>query len=227
MISKYSFVAAAVIMATLPVQAQEEQGPLIDGYIGGTTDLRDRGVSLSDRDIAALASVGAFFENGFYLGLDASTVDTASGADGRFELFTGYSFDRNGYTYDVSVELDTFHGDSSQFFPEFKASVSRDFGLAFTRAGIAYAPGGRWLNPGNDSVYSFADLEVPVPNMPSFTVIGHVGRDFRSNTSNLWDWSAGVSAFVGDIEFSLSYEDSSLDDRRGSGRVIFGARFYF
>lgn len=214
-------------MVASPVEAQDEWSLSLDGYVGVTSDYRDRGLSLSDRDFAAVASVGAFFDNGFYTGVDAGNVDTPNGGDARLEFFAGYSLDTGGYVYDFSVELDSIHGDGSQYYPEFKASISRDFGLAFTRAGVAYAPDGRWSNPNNQSVYGFADLEIPVPNMPALTIIGHVGRDFRSDIQNLWDWSAGLSAFVGDAELSVSYEKSSFDGRIGSGRVIVGARLYF
>ncbi len=207
--------------------AQDEWSLSLDGYVGVTSDYRDRGLSLSDRDFAAVGSIGAFFENGFYTGVDAGTVDTANGGDARLEFFAGYSVDTGSYVYDFSVELDSIHGDSSQYYPEFKASVSRDFGLAFTRAGLAYAPGGRWANPNNQSFYSFADLEIPVPNMPALTIIGHVGRDFRNDIENLWDWSVGLSAFLGDAELNVSYEKSSFDGRIGSGRIIVGARMYF
>ena len=207
--------------------AQDEWSLSLDGYVGLTSDYRDRGVSLSDRDFAAVASVGAFFDNGFYVGVDAGTVDTLNGGDARIETFAGYTIDTGSYIYDFSVELDSIHGDGSQYYPEFKASMSRDFGLAFTRAGVAYAPGGRWTNPNNQSFYSFADLEIPVPNMPALTIVGHVGRDFRSDVENLWDWSVGLSAFVGDAELTVTYDKSTFDGRIGSGRVIFGARMYF
>lgn len=199
----------------------------IDGYIGGLTDYRDRGLSLTDGGLAVVASIGAFHDNGFYGGFDAAKINTFTGGNFRTELFAGYSLDRGDYVYDFSVELDTIYGDTSQYYPEFKATISRDFGIAFTRAGAAYAPGGRWSNPQSQSFYTFADLEIPVPTLPSLTVIGHVGRDFRSDVRNLWDWSIGLSVFVGDVELSLSYDDSSLDQRPGNGSVIFGTRFYF
>lgn len=224
-----SFLAAPLfaVVVTLNASAQDSGGFSIDGYVGGTTDYRDRGLSLSDRDVAVVGSVGAFHDSGFYFGLDAGTADTFNGGEARVEFFTGYSLDAGDYVYDFSFELDSIHGDSSQYYPEFKTSVSRDFGLAFVRAGASYAPDGRWNNPQNDSFYTFADLEIPVPTLPSLTVIGRVGHDFRGGIENLWDWSLGLSVFAGDAELSLSYQESSLNDRSAKGRVIFGARWYF
>ncbi len=217
---------APLVFSSGPLLAQDSDFS-IDGYVGGATDYRDRGLSLSDADIAPMASIGVFHDSGFYFGLDAAKIDTDRGGNFRTELFGGYSLDRGDYVYDFSVEVDTIYGDTSQYYPEFKASISRDFGIAFTRVGAAYAPGGRWSNPQNQSFYTFADLELPVPTLPALTVVTHVGRDFRNDIGNLWDWSVGLSAFVGDIELSLSYDDSSLRARQGKGSVIFGMRYYF
>lgn len=219
-------VASLIVFSGGALQAQDSDFS-IDGYIGGTTDYRDRGLSLSDADIVPMGSIGAFHDSGFYFGLDVAKIDTDRGGNFRTEFFAGYSLDQGDYVYDLSVEVDTIYGDTSQYYPEFKASVSRDFGIAFTRVGAAYAPGGRWSNPQNQSFYTFADLELPVPTLPALTVVTHLGHDFRSDIGNLWDWSAGLSAFVGDIELSLTYDDSSIRDRSGKGSVIFGMRYYF
>lgn len=224
----WAIILMSIMLSGGALYAQDTDSNIsIDGYIGGVSDYRDRGLSLTDGDIAVAASIGAFHDNGFYAGLDMAKISTLDGGNFRTELFAGYSLDRGDYVYNFSVELDTIYGDTSQYYPEFKTSISRDFGIAFTRAGAAYAPGGRWSNPQNQSFYTFADLEVPVPTLPAITVIGHIGRDFRSDVSNLWDWSVGLSVFVGDVELSLSYDDSSLDQRAGNGSVIFGTRFYF
>lgn len=219
-----AFVCCTCAMSA-SVTAQDEWS--IDGYVGGVSDYRDRGVSISDKDFAAVASLGAFHESGFYLGVDAGTVDALIGADARTEFFAGYSIDAGDYVYDFSVELDSILGDNSQFYPEAKFSVSRDFGIAYTRLGAAFAPEGRWTNPQNDSFYLFANMEVPVPTLPSITVVSHVGRDMRGGLNDVWDWSVGLSAFVGDIEFTAGYENSSLRDRAANGRLLFGARLYF
>ena len=93
--------------------------------------------------------------------------------------------------------------------------------------GAAYAPGGRWSSPQSQSFYTYADLELPVPTLPALTVVSRVGRDFRSDIGNLWDWSVGLSLFVGDVELSLSYDKSSFNQQAGDGKVIFGTRLYF
>jgi len=199
----------------------------IDGYVGLTSDYRDRGLSLSDKGVAVFGSLAVFHKNGLYGGLDAALIDDGRGGDKKTEFFAGYSLDAGDYIYDFSVELDGIHGDTSDYYSEFKVSIARDFGLAFIRSGIGYAPDGRWNTPEVDSVYGYVDLEIPVPTLPDFTLISHIGYDARDKRSNLWDWSVGLSAFVESIEFNLRYENSSLDQRIGTGAVVLGTKLYF
>ncbi|NVJ99224.1 MAG: hypothetical protein HWE25_13800 [Alphaproteobacteria bacterium] len=226
---KQVFIGSFALCAfAMPAAAQDDGGLAIDGYVGVVSDFRDRGLSLSDKDPAVVASVGAFADSGFYGGVVGAYFDGTVGADTKLEFYGGYQIDKGDYIYDFSVELDTYHGEgSSDLFPEFKASVARDFGLAFVRAGAAYAPDGRWNLPDNDSLYIFTDLEVPVPTMPELTLIGRIGHDFRQDRSNLWDWGIGLSAFINQVEVSLMYENSSLDHSAGDGRLVLGARLYF
>lgn len=218
--------AVAVVMAPSAL-AQDGGGIAVDGYLGLLSDFRDRGLSLSDKDPSLVASLGLFSDSGFYGGVMGAIVDDGVGGDAKAEFYAGYQMDRGDYIYDFSVELDSIHGNDSRFYPEFKATMARDFGLAFIRTGVSFAPDGRWSAPDSDSVHVFTDLEVPVPTMPEFTLIGRIGRDFLSGQSNRWDWGLGVSAFIDQVEISLMYEDSSVDSRAGNGTVVLGARFYF
>ncbi len=199
-----------------------------DGFAGASTDYRDRGLRLSDGDVSAFASLAAFHETGFYVGVDGASIKDGFGNDARTEFYAGYSWDTGSYIYDVSVELEGIHGKGSEYFPEIKASIARDFGLAYIKGGMAYATKGRWSTPGVDSFYNYVDLELPIPMVSALTLLTHVGYDFRQDKSNLWDWSVGVSAFVGDnFEVSLSYASSSLDQTIGKDGFVLGAKIYF
>jgi len=233
MIKKY--IAATVISLfgggaffTGTAQAQDDDPAWsVEGYVGLYTDYRDRGLALSDFDPTVAGSLGVFHKSGFYGGIDAAIIDDGRGGDTKTEFYLGYSIDKGDYIYDFSVELDGIHGDTSNYYSEFKASVARDFGIAFIRGGMAYAPEGRWNTPDVDSFYTYADLELPVPTIPELTFISHFGYDARSSRSNLWDWSVGVSAFIETFEVSLTFEDSSLDQNIGNGRFILSTKFYF
>lgn len=211
-------------------QAQDDDVPLIEvsGYIGGVTDYRDRGLSLSDQDPTVVGSVAFTHKSGFYAGTKAALIDDQFGRDVQAEFFAGYQYDAGDFVYDFSAELDSFFGDGeNQYFPEFKASVSRDFGLIYVRSGFAYAPEGRWNTPGVDSLYWSLDAEIPVPTASEFTIITRYGYDFRQGRRDVADWAVGLSAFISDVELSLMYEGAALDQEIGDDAIVFGLRLFY
>ena len=217
--------AAACLAA--PALAEDEKPYSIDGYVGVTTDYRDRGLSLSDRDPTVRGSVGLYHDSGFYVGGGLAAISNSAGGDAQANIFAGYNFETGGFSYDLSVELDSIHGGGSSFYPEITGTVSRDFGLAYIRTGVSYSPDGRWSTPNSNSLYLFTDLEVPVPTMPELTIISRLGYDMREDRRNLWDYGIGLSAFIESFELSVMYENSSLDGGLGKGAVIGGVKFYF
>ena len=216
-------------VAATGVSAQSEPVWEFDGYVGALTDYRDRGLRLSDGDITAFGSVAAFHESGFYVGVDAGLIEDTFDNDARSEFYAGYTIDKGDYIYDFSVELEGIHGSNSEYYPELKASIARDFGLAYIKGGMAYAFEGRWSTPGVDSFYNYMDLDVALPFVENLTLQTHVGYDFRNkDKSNLWDWSLGLSYFATDnLELKLSYESNSLDQKIGKDGFVFGVKLYF
>ncbi|UTW54875.1 TorF family putative porin [Kordiimonas sp. SCSIO 12610] len=229
MMMKAILAGAAVFAIIEPVYAQEDVPEIeITGYVGGVSDYRDRGLSLSDQDPTLVAAVTLNHKSGFYIGTQGALIDDQFDRDTQLEFYAGYKFESNGFEYDVSAELDSFFGgNGDEYFPEFKASIARDFGIAYLKSGLAYAPEGRWNTPGIDSLYWSTNLELPVPTLPALTIISRLGYDIRQNRSDIWDWSAGLSAFVGDVEFSLVYEDSTLDQDIADDALVLGVRLFF
>ncbi|WP_417450000.1 TorF family putative porin [Kordiimonas sp.] len=221
------FSALAAICLSHASFGQEDKPYSIDGYVGIASDYRDRALSLSEKDPSIMASVGLYHDNGFYLGGGIAAISASAGGDAKANIYAGYNFDAGSFTYDLSVELDSIHGDGSSYYPELTGTVSRDFGLVFIRTGATYAPDGRWSAPDSDSFYLFTDLEVPVPTLPELTIISRLGYDMRQDRANLWDWGVGLSAFINTFELTLMYEDSSLNGERGNGALIGGVKFYF
>ncbi|MCK0068215.1 TorF family putative porin [Kordiimonas laminariae] len=220
--------SALVVAASAGAFAQDSESAWsLDGYVALATDYRDRGLTLSDRDPSYYGSLSLSHEKGWFFGVDAARIDDQRGGDVRTEFFVGYQIDAGDFIYTLSAEVDAIHGNGSQYYPEFKASIARDFGLAYISSGFSVAPDGRWNTPDVDSYYSYVDLEVPVPTMPELTLITHVGYDIRDGRSDLWDWSAGLSIFVNDFELTLTFEDNSLDNRLSNGQFIVGTKFYF
>ncbi len=246
-----AFFSVASIFAT-STYAENDDNLYIDGYIGVVNEMRDRGVAY-DMDFPALTgNLTLSSDMGLYGGVKAAALKGGFIHDLQLEAFAGYSFDSaSGYNYDFSVALDHYKGtkrlnlgniyDGTYSYPEIKLDVSRDFGLVYFSTGVAYAPDGRWSNPNAKSLYVSTDIEVPVPTIPELTVLAHVGYDHLAAKSGVFDgvkdrfdWSLGLSAFVSDIELSLTYERAyDADpiaptigtDRNGS--LIFGARMFF
>ncbi|WP_417457916.1 TorF family putative porin [Kordiimonas sp.] len=226
---KQFIIGALMVGACAPAALAQDSGSSFsfDGYLGVVSDYRDRGLTLSDKDPAVIASLGLYHDNGLYVGASAGSISEAAGGDAKASVFAGYSFDAGDFIYDLSVELDSIQGNDAKYYPEISASVSRDFGLAFIRTGAVYAPDGRWSAPNTDSFYIYTDVEVPVPTMPELTIISRLGYDMRQNRADLWDYAIGLSAFIDVVEFSIMYEDSSLDQAIGGGAILGGIKLYF
>jgi len=233
MVKKMIRVSAAAFgllaLVASAVAAQDTEPNLdFEASLGITNDYRDRGFSLSDKDFSVFGSVNIFHKSGLYGGMIVATVDDPDERNFKGDFYVGWSQESDGYIYDLSVEIGSMvGGPRDRIYPEFQASVARDYGLAFFKTGVAWAPDGRWTSPDNDTFYGYLDGEIPVPNLPLLTVLTHVGYDVRGERRNLWDWSLGVSAFIKNTEFTVSYEDSSSRNPIASGAVIFSLRQYF
>ncbi len=222
-------VSIAGMMAVIPtVHAADDSDITLDGVFGVVTDYREKGVSLTSKDIAAIANLRLSHKSGLYFDGFAASTGNRVGDDLFADAMVGYRWDSDTYSYNVAVALKSYHGDiGSRSFAQMKATIARDFGILYISGGVEYAPEGRWNSPDVDSFYTFTDLEFPVPNFPDLTLITHVGYDMRQDRSDLFDWSAGISAFHKDMEISLTYDDSSLDHPDAKGGVFLGAKLYF
>ena len=217
--------ATTIMMSNLAVANDE---PLeFDGYISVSTDHKDRGVSLSGWDPALTGSL-TLSKGNFFAGAFGAWAKDLNGRETQTEFFAGYMMPLGGWDLSISGELDSFHGNgSSNFYPEVKVAIARDYGLAYLNAGVSWSMDGRWNNPDNDSAYTWVDLDIPIPSMPEYTIIGHLGYDFIEGSNNVTDWSIGMSAFIKDFEISASYVDTTYNDRRGNGAFLAALKFYF
>jgi uncharacterized protein (TIGR02001 family) len=226
MIKYMTVIMGAAIGMSGAVMAEDD--PLeFDGYISVATDHRDRGVSLSGSDPALTGSL-TVSKGSFFAGAFGAWAKDLNGRETQTEFFAGYILPLGGWDLTLSGELDSFHGNgSSSFYPEVKASLSRDYGLAYVSGGLSWSMNGRWNNPYNDSTYTWLDVDVPIPSLPEYTIIGHIGHDFIDGNSNVTDWSIGMSAFIKDFEVSASYVDTTYKDSRGKGAFLASLKFYF
>lgn len=212
------------------------------GFAALDFDPRERGLSIGGQAIRPQIFARLDHRSGWRAETSFQTVDDGLGADFRLKHNISYGFSSGGFDFRTKASLDGFYGtDRRVFYPEIGAEVVRDFGLAFIIAGVEISPTGRWNTPETASLYTYSALEVPVPTLPSLTLLARIGYDIRDNLSDTSHWFLGASYFVRsfawnrDAEFIIRYEQSSLDDflapgrsfRLGADRFTASWRLYF
>ncbi len=189
-----------------------------------------RGVSRSDGDPAVQTSFDVAHSNGFYFGAFLSSIDDLQDHDFEVEGYVGYGISSGPWDYNLSLGVDSFHsGSDSDAFIEIRGTVSRDFGFAYLRSGVYYAPDDREIGLGR-SIYVFGetDFYVPAPGLPPITLNMKLGYEDFEGGLNKWDWSVGLFVEVLDLEWGLLYVDTNKSLAQGSGsRVVFGIKKYF
>jgi len=235
-----TLLATALIVAPSAL-AQDDEGMLFDGDIAISSNIIDRGRAKTTNDYGVSATL-SLTKGDVFGGVYLSNI-TAPGYGGEIEVFAGVTKPLGGWDLTLSGKVDILNGKDylmagapvvgkNKYFPELKATLARDYGIAYIVAGTSWSMDGRWDTP-SDSIYSFVDAEFPIPRMPELTLITHVGQDFRQNNSNAFDWSVGLSVFVKDFELTTSYVKTTQPlsyngfTDRGKGRFVTGLKFYF
>lgn len=220
--------SVAVLAVLLSVRCAAAQDISVSGDIAVLSDYVDRGLSLSAEDPSASGALYLDHASGLYGGLVLSRVGAPSGNDLELEGVAGWRTRvMDAYDLDLSVSFDSFHGDDSFGYTEIGARLARDLGLVFVAAGVSYAPDGRWFRRNLDTVYSYLEADVPIPDIPWLTATGHVGWEIFSGAENKADWGVGLAAGWRDFELSVGYEDSDSDVDFGNARVVGALRYYF
>jgi len=219
---------AGLLVALLCVRGVAAQEISVSGDISVLSDYVDRGLSLSAEDPSAGGALYLDHASGLYGGLVLSRVGVPAGNDLELEGIAGWRTRvLDAYDLDLSVSFDSFHGDDSFGYTEIGARLSRDLGLFFAAAGVSYAPNGRWFRRNLDTVYSYLEIDVPIPDIPWLTATGHAGWEIFSGAENKADWGVGLAAGWRDVELSVGYEDSDSDADFGNARVVAALRYYF
>ena len=218
------FLAIGLALVAAPSWAQ---GIDLSGAVVFESDHIDRGLNLSGGDPAVTGRLFVDHESGLYGSVALSRIDDLRGNDGRIEGVFGKTFDIGAYRLDMSAAVDGFFGADGFVFPEFQARLSRDLGLFYAAAGMAYAPDGRWFVRKKDSVYGWLEAEVPIPRLAWLAATAHVGRESIAGTRDRTDWGLGLVAGHDWFDLSLAYEDSDARSRLGSARLVAALSLYF
>ena len=200
-----------LIGAVCAADVAADDGIDVLGYVGLSSDLRQRGLSLSEREPAPYGLLRLEYGGGLSGDLYVARANDGRGSDVLVSGALSYSREISGYTLGFSAQLDSFHGsDRSVTYQTFGADLSRDFGLVILDLGVDFSPFGRWNTPQNASLYLNGGISYPVPDLPDMTLFGTWGYDVRDALSNVFDWSVGASYFFKDIELVLAVEDSDI-----------------
>jgi len=230
--------------ALAPTLAQAQAKPAIE--VSATTDERRRGLSWSDGDASASASVDLQLA-----GLNAGARVTAlrgsarhAGADMVTDLTLGTGFDLSGARLSVSAIGHLFTGASEMMdYGEVAADASYTFGPLQVEAGANFAPSQSAI--GGSNLYLFAGANAGIPATP-FTLSASIGRSIGSDDrlrsdrlrpgGDYTDWRIGVDHVTGPLTVGLDYTGTDLSDgavdpigdRRNSGnRLLARAQFSF
>ena len=207
-------VAASLILgsglAAAPAFADETDPPAditVTGNVAMVSDYRFRGLSLSGGDPAIQGTINVNHSSGFYVGAWGSSLeDSAVYGSMELDVYAGWTGSvGGGVTADVGLLYYVYPngtvGDANVFEPY--ASVSKTFGPATAKVGVAYS----WKQDslgGQDNVYVYTDLGVGVPNTP-VTVNAHLGYTdgalspkllTLTSTDGGFDYSVGATASV-------------------------------
>jgi uncharacterized protein (TIGR02001 family) len=212
--------AVASTLMTGASLASAESGWSTSANVALTTDYKFRGISQSNENPALQGGFDLSHESGFYIGTWGSTVDfdTDDGDyDGSLELdiYGGFSGSFNDdWGYDVGVLYYAYPGDDGDDgdFLEVYGSVSwKDLTVGVNYSDDYYAETDK-------ATYIYANYSYGLPMDISLDL--HVGYQmleedggFLSSDEDAYtDYSIGLTKSFMDLDFSLSYVGTDLDD---------------
>lgn len=211
--------------AATPAFAQDEEAA--GGDAGGfdisatatvVSDYRFRGISSSDRDPAAQASVDVTF-HGFYAGVWVSSIARFADTNIEADLYAGYAGEAGPIEYEVGAIAYLYPGgDGTGDVYEGTGSIAYNLGPASAKLRVNYAPDQKNLT--GDNFYVSAEGRFSIPATP-VTLFAQVGRERGSFYGRKWDWSLGAEATRGPFTASLGYFDTNLGAvSSGLGRSV-------
>jgi uncharacterized protein (TIGR02001 family) len=197
--------------------------------IGFVTDYSFRGISQSDEGPAVQGGFDVSHSSGVYAGVWGSNVDFNDSSEATLEadLYAGYSNSLdNGITYDVGAIYYAYPGadDSLNYdFWEASLALGYDFDLLSVSTSVNYSP--EFFGETGDAQYYALSVDVPLPS--DLSLSAHIGHQDIDEGTDYNDWSVGLGYNYADLDFSLQYVETDLDEPvecvDGCGtRVIFG-----
>ncbi len=186
----------------------------LSATLGAHSDYRYRGVSLSNRKPVVQASVDVSHESGVYAGVWGSSIAKYAGTRAEVDAYAGWKGNAGPVELDAAATAYLYPGGHGANYGELNGGVSKSFGPADVRVGVAYAPAQRNIG-GADNLYVSSDARVAISK--KITLTGQLGRERGSlagATGRKLDWGAGAEWDQGLFNVSVGYVDTNI--RRGN-----------
>ena len=189
---------AATMMSGATAMAAE-----VSGNVALSSDYFFRGIDQSGGE-ALSGGFDVAFDNGFYAGTWASSIDFSGGLE--LDYYAGYG---GSFSEDVSYDIGYLYygypqGPSTEEFEEIYGSVSfSDVTVGFAYSDDYYASTG-------DSTYVYVDYGMSLSETVSLAFhYGTMSADDDANEAD--DYSISLSTEAAGLGFDLSWIDSSED----------------
>jgi uncharacterized protein (TIGR02001 family) len=240
MAMKVARTTALLIAATAlsPAMAQDDADEAINDFdlsstVSIVSDYRFRGISLSNRNPAAQASVDVEHKSGVYAGVWASNIARYGGAKVEVDLYAGWRRSLGPVDLDVGATAYLYPSGRNVNYVEVYGFIGKTIGPAELKGGLIYTPSQANIG-GSDNLYLTSKARVGLPGTP-VTVTGGVGFEdgpLAGLDGDKWDWSLGGEYSLSAVTFGLQYTDTDVrevhdPDRTGRAGVVASASIEF
>jgi uncharacterized protein (TIGR02001 family) len=206
---------AVLFLPSAPTAHAGESLGTVYSSVSATSDYRNNGISVSDRQPAVQGSLHWRIPNGFYIGVWGSSVDFRDAHDTSAEVdaYAGRRFDL-GAT-DVRIE------GMYSYFDDHERGPTYDFMQVKVRAShtfhdLALALSGAWSPDGSYGAGTTWQVrgEMVYPISAWLKASALLGRGLFENRIDRTYWDAGATAYWRKLSFDVRYVDTNLSRRQ-------------
>jgi uncharacterized protein (TIGR02001 family) len=211
-------VLASSIFSTTQVQAEDKQNLVLNGFVSLNSQIRSRGISLTDESPSYMLNLNLIDKSGLYGSIYAFGVDglgTYGGEDMEVDYLLGYGTQLGSVAVDGGMGLYHFPGTIGTSFNEFYLSGSKKIQDIESKLGLMYVPDRQSVG-GHDKLYVYADVSKPIASLP-LTAKAHIG--YTSGKGNIYagptgefiDYSLGVDYTWKQFIVNATYIGTTID----------------
>jgi uncharacterized protein (TIGR02001 family) len=206
-----------LIFSSAPGTRAEGVGTLYSS-VSATSDYRNNGISVSNRQPAAQGSLHWRMPNGFYTGVWGSNVDFKDPHDttAEVDVYAGRRFDLDATEIRIEGMYSNFddHEPGPTYdFVQAKLRASHTFRHLTLAMSSAWSPDGSY---GAGNTWQIRG-EASYPISPSLKASALVGRGLFENRIDRTYWDAGITAYWRKLSLDVRYVDTNLSRRQCLG----------